>query len=81
MQFLDRIDAIERRSNAVNVSLWHLCRSARVDYACISRWRNGRSSPNVRTLTRYVEALEGQLEAIEEKLRKHLAAREERPAA
>ena len=72
MQFLDRIDAIEKRAQAVNLSLWRLCRAAKVDSATIHRWRNGESSPMVRTLDKYVAALEREITKVETDMRQRL---------
>jgi len=80
MQYLDRIDAIDARAQAVNLSLWRVCRRAKVDYSRISRWRTGDSSPNVRTLEKYIGLLNAELDKIEQRLRCHLQA-EDRPAA
>lgn len=84
MQFLDRIDEIEKRAKAVNLSLWRLCRSAKVDYSRLRAWRQG-GNATVRTLTRYVEALEAELVAVETRVRDHLAQCDrsacDRPAA
>lgn len=80
MQYLDRINAIEARAQAVNLSLFRVCRRAKVHYASILRWRSGDHSPNVRTLSLYFEKLERELDVVEQRLRAHLTA-EDRPAA
>lgn len=72
MQFLDRINAIEARLGVINLTLWQLCRDAKVDYGTVQRWRNGETSPLARTLEKHLGALEAALTRAEQSIVKKL---------
>lgn len=73
MQHLERIEAIERRADTLNLSLWEVCRRAHLDYSRIARWRKKQNTPLVTTLDTYLSRLEAEMTAIE---RETLAALE-----
>lgn len=73
MQFHDRINAIETRASVVNMSLFQLCRVAKVDYTRVYRWKTGENSPTVHVLEKHLGALEGTLCEVEERILKALS--------
>lgn len=73
MQFQDRICAIEKRASVVNLSLFLLCREAKVDYTRLYRWKTGENSPTIQVLEKHLGALEGKLCEVEERIRQALS--------
>lgn len=69
MQFQDRISAIEIRAGVVNLTLFQLCKEARVDYTRLYRWKTGENSPTIHVLEKHLGALEGKLCEVEERIR------------
>lgn len=76
MQFIDRIDAIEKTAADLGLSLAQLCRAAQVPYSTVWRWRTGVTSPLVKTVGEVIDRLEAALTARRSSLR--VALRETR---
>ena len=76
MQILERIDAIEQRAKAINLTLTDLCRGARVYPSTIARWRQG-SDPKLKNAAGIVARLEAELERREVAVERHLQAMRE----
>jgi hypothetical protein len=68
MHIADRIFAIERRAETLNLSLWRLSKIANVDYSNISRWRRGECSPTIGRFETVMGALEAQVTELERKM-------------
>lgn len=75
MEYMRKIEAIEQRAQAVNLSLHRLCQSAHVRYHCITRWRNGQVNPTVPVLMRELGKLEAELDCIEARIFRQLEPR------
>ncbi len=82
MQYLDRIDAIEARARAINLTLGELAKDASVHPSTVMRWRSGTCDPKHRTLQRILGRLEDALEKRELAILTELKSRFcDRPAA
>lgn len=74
MQVTNRIDEIERRARAINLTLHQVCRGAGQHYSTIVRWRQGQNL-TLHTFERVCAALEHELDAREAAVREALAER------
>lgn len=75
MEYLIRIDDIETRARAVNMTLHEVCAKAGVKFHGISRWRSGDVNPTVRTVNRDLSKLERFLDGVERDLYERLAVK------
>lgn len=73
MQSLDRMNAIEARARAINLSVWRVCQGAEVDYSNWSRWRKQACSPTERVFDAAMSKLERQLDHLERQLYERLS--------
>lgn len=65
MQWIDRISAIKERAARLNVSVSRLCRETGWTYSTLYRWEHRTSSPNDRTVTVRLGAIEARLSEME----------------
>ena len=83
MEYVEQIAGLERRAQAINLSLHAACRAAEVNYHHITRWRSGEVNPTVRVLERDLGKLRSKLDQLERAVFEQLAPKfsEDRPAA
>lgn len=74
MQLTDRIDAIERRAEAINLTLARICKAAKVHHSTVTRWRNAEVDPKLNHAAAICERLEREVERREAAIRAHLGA-------
>jgi len=75
MEYVRQIDELEKRAQAVNLSLHRLCLSAHVNYHHITRWRSGQVNPTVRVFLRDFGKLVAELDTVETRIFHALAPR------
>ena len=75
MEYVRQIEVLERRAQAVNLSLHRLCQAAHVNYHHITRWRSGQVNPTVTVLNRDLGKLESALDDVERRIFAALAPR------
>ena len=73
MQIFDRIDAIEKRAQAINLTLAELCKSKGVYLSTVTRWRAG-ADPKQLHADRLCSGLEAELDRREQLIFGHLIA-------
>jgi len=71
MHIIERINAISKRAEAINLPMSRLCAAAGVHHSTISRWQSG-AEFKVRRATDICDRLEGELRQRERAMLNHL---------
>lgn len=68
MQYKDRIAAIVRRAERVQMPVGALATAAGINKATLYRWRQDDANPRMRSMLRALDAMEARLDAEEQRL-------------
>lgn len=68
MQYLDRINGIERRAERIHLPLRTLCSLAGLNVSTFYRWRQENANPRLRSMLTALDAMETELDRREGEL-------------